>query len=328
MIYAYSVEGSKIVFAELEPLAEIPAGAIWIDLFHPSEDERRLVERALSIALPSFERVREIEQSSRFFTEGDALHMTTNVLSLSNLPNPMSDTLSFILVHERLITLRETDPRPISGYADRIQRSPPAQFSGEEAAIGLLEAFIDRIADIIEAVSLDLDRLSHTIFKPPRTRMRRERRDLRAVIRMLGRQEDIASIARESLSGIARMIRYLALRLDRAEDSHGKDHRARLRTLRRDIASLNEQLSSESQKINFLLNATLGSINNDLNGIIKIFSVVTVVFMPPTLVASIYGMNFENMPELDWAFGYPWALALMAVSALIPYLLFRRKGWL
>ncbi|HEY5607352.1 MAG TPA: magnesium transporter CorA family protein [Alphaproteobacteria bacterium] len=327
MINVYAPGPNGIERHELGAGEPLPDNSIWIDLAHPTPEERALVERALGVTLPSVEEMREIETSSRFYEDGGALYMTTTVIAHADSPQPVADVVSFILVRHVLITLREADPRPFQIYSLRFVRTPLMQASGEEAAIGLLETFVDRIADIIEALSLDLDKQSRAVFYTGGKPRGGERQDLRDVIRALGRDEDIGTTARESLVGIARMIRYLGLALD-SDATRRPDHRARLRTLRRDIDSLNEYIAFESQKIQFVLNATLGMINIEQNAIIKIFSVVAVVFLPPTLVASIYGMNFEFMPELGWFLGYPWALILMGISAILPWLYFKRKGWL
>ena len=327
MINVYAPGQNGIERHEVGPGGPLPDNPIWIDLVRPTPEERALVERALGVTLPSVEEMREIETSSRFYEDGGALYMTTTVIAHADSPQPVADVVSFILVRHVLVTLREADPRPFQIYSLRFVRTPLMQAGGEEASIGLLETFVDRIADIIEALSLDLDKQSRLVFYTDGKPQGGERQDLRDVIRALGRNEDIATTARESLVGIARMIRYLGLALD-SDATRRPDHRARLRTLRRDIDSLNEYIAFESQKIQFVLNATLGMINIEQNAIIKIFSVVAVVFLPPTLVASIYGMNFEFMPELAWYLGYPWALILMGISAILPWLYFKRKGWL
>lgn len=327
MIFAFTPAVSGIERREVTPGAALPQNAIWVDLLKATPEERALVERSLAVSLPSLEEMREIETSSRFYEEGGALYMTVTMIAQADSPQPIADAVTFILARQVLVTLREAEPRPFATYAARLQRTPLIQASGAEVAIGLLETFVARIADIVEALSLDLDRQSRTVFYTDATPRSGERQDLRDVIRALGRDEDIATSARESLVGLARMIRYLSLAFD-AESTARPDQRARLRTLRRDIDSLNEYIAFESQKTQFVLNATLGMINIEQNTIIKIFSVVAVVFLPPTLVASIYGMNFEFMPELRWYLGYPWALVVMGLSAFAPWLYFKRKGWL
>ena len=148
------------------------------------------------------------------------------------------------------------------------------------------------------------------------------------MLKSLARDEDLTSTSRESLLGILRVARFFAATGEGPSKKETKDHKQRLKTLVRDIALLNEHVSFELTKINFLLDATLGMINIEQNRIIKLFSVAAVVFLPPTLVASIYGMNFRNMPELDWVFGYPMAIGMMILSAILPYLYFKHRRWL
>ena len=292
--------------------------------------ETALVQTSLGVALPTRDEMREIEPSSRLYIEGDASYMTAQVLSRADEPNPMSEPLTFVLTRRSLITLRYSDPRPITSYASRISRQAATCHSAEDALVGLIEAFVDRIADILEKAGIDLDAVSRQIFSVGQGGKRTDERDLQGVLRTLGRNDDLISTTRESLLSLSRLIRFLGTTLDtndRLDKKLAKDLRLRTKIVVRDIASLNEHASFESHKINFLLDATLGMINIEQNRIIKLFSVAAVVFLPPTLVASIYGMNFDVMPELKWAIGYPWALLLMALSAVLPYLYFKRKGW-
>jgi magnesium transporter len=331
MITAFVPHNGAVERVAAGPDQALPSNPLWIDLFDPTPDELARVQAALGLALPSRDEMREIEPSSRLYIEGDATYMTAQILARSDEPNPMSEPLTFVIARNTLVTLRYADPRPISTYATRICRQTVTCQSGEDAMIGLVEAFVDRIADVLEKVGLDLDAVSRQIFREGEHSGRRAgERDLQAVLKTLGRNDDLASTARESLLSLSRMIRFLGQILDandRGDKKLLKELKARLKIVVRDIASLNEHAAFESHKVNFLLDATLGMINIEQNRIIKLFSVAAVVFLPPTLVASIYGMNFEAMPELKWAAGYPWALLLMALSAVLPYLYFKRKGW-
>jgi magnesium transporter len=306
----------------------LPQNTVWVDLFEPSPEERARVEQDLSIALPSREEMREIEPSSRLYVEAQASYMTATILNRADDPNPSADPFTFVLAGRTLVTLRYVDPRPVNSFAQRALRQPGTCNGPEEALIGLLEAFVDRIADILEKVGLDLDQTSRMIFDNHPAGARGER-DLQAVLKRLGRNDDLSSTARESLMSLSRVVRFLGTIVDTAprRDVKPKEQKTRLKTLDRDITSLAEHADFESNKVNFLLNATLGMINIEQNRIIKLFSVAAVVFLPPTLVASMYGMNFKHMPELDWLLGYPMAIALMILSAVVPYLWFKRKGW-
>ncbi|HEX6981097.1 MAG TPA: magnesium transporter CorA family protein [Alphaproteobacteria bacterium] len=324
MIVAYVQRDSSVERVEVGTRQPLPAGALWFDLFEPTPEEKIRVETALGIALPTRDEMREIEPSSRLYVENDASYMTATVLARADEPNPASEPICFILTRRALVTLRYVDPRPIATFASRLCRPRAPAGSGEDVLVGLVEAFVDRIADVLEKVGVDLDAVSHRIFDASR---RAGESDLQAVLKTLGRNDDLVSTARESLLSLSRVVRFFGQAIEADGRKGQKELKNRLKIVMRDVASLNEHAAFESQKVNFLLDATLGMINIEQNRIIKLFSVAAVVFLPPTLVASIYGMNFRHMPELDWTFGYPLALGLMVLSAVLPYLYFKRKGW-
>jgi len=306
--------------------AEIGRNAVWVDLFDPSDAERAAVEKALGIALPSYEDIHEIEASSRLYEENGILFATATVISKADAPKPETGALTFIIAGDRLVTLRYIDPLPVKTYAAHLARHPAAATSAEAVTAGLLDAIIDRIADILEMVSAEIDGVSGEIFDPDtRRRPRRTGDDFRRFMTRIGRGGDLTSKARESLVTIDRLLTFLAQSL---EQSASKEIRNRRKTLGRDIQSLSDHAAFLANKVGFLLDATLGVLSIEQNNIIKIFSVAAVAFLPPTLIASIYGMNFEHMPELDWPWGYPLALVAMIVSAILPLLYFRRRGWL
>jgi len=330
VIQAYALRNGKIERTEIDKAAPLADDAVWLDIVQPTPEERSKVEAVHRLTLPTPEEVREIEPSDRLYSEGLARFMTATILVHADAPLPQRASITFILTGRALITLRYVEPRPVAIYAQKLLRGQEGCTSGEEALVGLLESFIDRIADILEKVNQDLDVVSQTIFAegPATLGPHRGRRDLQAVIRTLGRNDDLVSTIRESLLSMTRVISYLTATLNATGDKTLKDVKTRLKSTRNDIVSLNEHAAFESHTINFQLDATLGMINIEQNGIIKIFSVAAVVFLPPTLVASVYGMNFDDMPELHWLAGYPWALGLMVVSALVPLIYFKRKGWL
>jgi magnesium transporter len=330
VIHAYAPRNGRIERIEVSKVTPLPGDAIWLDLIQPKPDERSQVEALYGLTLPTPEEAREIEPSDRLYSEGLARFMTATILVHADAPLPQRASITFVLTGRTLITLRYVEPRPVATYAQKLLRGQEGCTSGEEALVGLLESFIDRIADILEKIGQDLDQVSQTIFAegPATLGPHRARRDLQAVIRSLGRNDELVSTIRESLLSLTRVINFLTATLSAATDKSLKDVKARLKSARNDIVSLNEHAAFESHTINFQLDATLGVINIEQNSIIKIFSVVAVVFLPPTLVASIYGMNFDLMPELHWPHGYLLALGLMVVSALVPLIYFRRKGWL
>ena len=314
-----------LVKAEVGPDEPLPGEAVWLDLVAPTPEEERKVESLLGVEVPTREEMQEIEVSSRLYEENGALYMTATVLSKAQSEQPQASAVSFILAGERLVTVRYADPQPFELFAARCQRTPVPQARGDGVLVGLLDALVDRIADVLEHIGLEVDAISHEVFEHPASP--RASGDFQDILRRLGRRGDLTSKVRESLVGVGRLLMFFA-QVGPANTKTAKDLRNRMRTMTRDVRSLTEHASFLSGKINFLLDATLGMINIEQNAIIKIFSVVAVVFLPPTLIASIYGMNFEVMPELHWAFGSPLALALMVGSAVAPYLFFKRRGWL
>lgn len=312
-----------LVKVEVAPDGPLPAEAVWIDLLAPTREEERRVEALLGVEVPTHEEMQEIEVSSRLYEENGALYMTATVLCKAQSERPETAAISFILAGDRLVTVRYAEPQPFALFAARCQRAPGVHTRGDAVLAGLLDALIDRIADILEHIGREVDDISHEIFEHS---AKPGRGDFQGILRRLGLRGDLTSKVRESLVSVGRLLMFLTQAS--TAQKIAKNLRDRLRTMSRDVRSLTDHVSFLSSKINFLLDATLGMINIEQNAIIKIFSVVAVVFLPPTLIASIYGMNFAYMPELEWVPGYPWALLLMLASAITPYLYFRRRGWL
>jgi magnesium transporter len=298
---------------------------VWIDLLNPKEAEVTKVERVLKLDVPTREEQREIEASSRLYQENGAHFMTATVLYQGDMAEPVATPITFILAGNRLITLRYAEPRAFAIFAARCARPDTNLTSGMTVLIGLIEAIVDRLADFIERIQGEVDTLSHSIFEMKGGAATRQQR-FDVSLKSIGREGEITSRARDSAHSLGRLLTFLAHAAN--EGKEDKLVKARIRTAARDVASLTDHVSFLSNKIVFLLDATLGMINIEQNNIIKIFSIAAVVFLPPTLVASAYGMNFEFMPELKWAFGYPLAILLMVVSAVVPYLFFKWKGWL
>jgi magnesium transporter len=302
----------------------VPEHTIWIDMLEPTPDEERAVERALGVDVPTREEVQEIEPSSRLYKQAGALFMTATVISNADTPRPQTTAVTFVLAAGRLVTVRYAALHPFMTFVARRQREELTRPDGEHVLLGLLDAIVDRIADILERVGGDLDAVSHEIFRGNEGGSKRSD-TLRDFLRRIGRNGDMTLKASESLVSLARMVAYLQQAEDRAVN---KEVNGVLGTLDRDVRSLSSHATFLSDEVSFLLQATLGMVNIEQTDIIKIFSVAAVMFLPPTLVASIYGMNFEVMPELNWTLGYPFAILLMIVSALLPYRLFKKRGWL
>jgi magnesium transporter len=304
--------------------AALPSDVVWIDLLKPSEEEIAFVERATGLKLPSFEDLSEIESSSRLRSVEDALYLSAPLVYRTAGDDPQTTPVGFILTAKHFVTVRFETPVAFTTAAERAYPTP------HEAFACLMETIVDRIADVLERIAAELDNLSHRLFRagPVETgsnrRPARADADLRVILRRIGRSGDLASKIRDSLLGIERIVPYVE---NNAAAWLPAEAKSRLDTMRQDTYSLGQYDEHLTNKLQLLLDATLGLINIDQNNIIKVLTIVSVVGVPPTLVASMYGMNFHNMPELDWAWGYPYGLALIALTAIGPLLWFKWRGW-
>jgi magnesium transporter len=324
MLSVYVPRGTTLERIPVEPGDRPPEAAVWIDLVTPTVQEDKLVEQLLGIAVPTREEMQEIEVSSRLYVENGARYMTATLMCQSDTATPKTTPVTFILSGHRLATVRYDDPRPFAIVEHKLARLCPAKVTGETVLMDLLDAVVDRAADILERIGAEVDAVSHSIFEPEEEVAPPSYKE---VLKALGRKGDLTSKVRESLVSIGRLLLFLT---NEAEGMRwSKDTRAHLQSMRRDTASLSDHATYLAGKITFLLDAMLGVVNIEQNSIIKIFSIAAVIFMPPTLVASVYGMNFHhNMVELDWELGYPFALVLMVVAAVVPLLIFKWKKWL
>ncbi|NBC32000.1 MAG: magnesium transporter [Alphaproteobacteria bacterium] len=320
MIRTYRTEAGACVVEEGPGALERASEAAWIDLFEPTHEEDEAIEKVIGAAIPTREDMAEIEASSRLYEEVGAVVMTTPLLVKSASPYPESAEFTFVLTEAHLVTVRYAEPVSLSIFAGTTRRTPEICASPKAVLTGLLDAIVDRLADVLEVTGQELDSIGRRTFTET------ERREpLQIRMQQLGRHGEIVSKARESLVGLARLVAFLKAL---PQMNRSADLGERLQAIKLDIEVLLEHTSSLSAKITFLLDALLGMINIEQNAIIKTFSVVAVMFLPPTLIASIYGMNFEHMPELSWPFGYPLALLAMLLSMIAPYAFFKRKGWI
>src|SRR5690349_18650961 len=318
MLSVYTQRGNTLERATVDPAAPLPDETVWIDLVTPTVQEDKLVEQLLGIAVPTREEMQEIEVSSRLYVENGARYMTATLMCQSDTPVPRTTPVTFILSGHRLATVRYEDPRPFAIVEHKLARTCPPKVSGESVLMDLLDAVIDRSADILERIGAEVDQVSHSIFEPEDDAVQPSYND---VLKALGRKGDLTSKVRESQVSVGRLLLFLANEADNMK--WPKDTRTQLQSMMRDVGSLSDHATYLTNKITFLLDAMLGVVNIQQNNIIKIFSVAAVVLMPPTLVASIYGMNFRHMPELDWVGGYPFALILMLFAAALPYMYFQ-----
>lgn len=329
MITVYGRIDGRVIEQPLGMADTLPPGTVWIDLLRPDDAERARVGALTGCELPTREEMREIEASSTTYVEGEAVYLTATVIARADTPLPEQGEVTFVLTPRHMITLRFTEPRSVATFAARTGRQPELLASADDALLGILDAVIDRVADVLELVGGRIDGLSARIFtdglEHKRRRGGRQPDELQDVLKGVGRAGDLVHKVRDSLASLDRLVAFLT---SVTAGRLGKEQKALLKTVTRDLRSLNEHAGFLAHEVNFLLDATLGLINIEQNGIIKIFSVVAVAFLPPTLIASAYGMNFENMPELHWEWGYPMAILLMIVSAILPLWYFRRRGWL
>lgn len=325
MLFAYTLRGSSLDRMAVEADAALLEGAVWLDLVSPTPAEERLVEDKLGLDIPTREEMAEIEPSSRLYIESGARYMTATLVYDAETDRPKTAVVTFILTNGKLVTVRYDEPRPFARVTAKLARACPQGVTGESVLIELLDAVIDRSADILERVGTEVDQVSRRIFEG---RAARDDPDqgYQTILRTIGRKGDLTSKTRESLVSIGRLVLFLANEADNIKLA--KEQRAQVRSMARDVQSLTDHASFLINKIQFLLDAVVGMVSMEQNNVIKIFSVVAVVMMPPTLIASIYGMNFRHMPELEWVAGYPLALILMIVAAIAPYLYFKWKKWL
>ena len=306
------------------PPSTLPDDCIWVDLIDPSAEEERMIEQALGIDVPTREEMKEIEASSRLYEEHGALFMTATVATKLDTDLPESAQVTFILAKNRLVTNRYVDPLPFRRFIAYAERHPSSCTTAPVVLAGVIESVINRIADVLERVGGDLDVLSSEIFAPPRKR-RSGARDFRLTLDRIGQSGDLTSKARESLVSIGRVVAFVQQSALIPLEKETKD---RFRSLSRDVLALSDHSSFLGNKVTFLLEATLGMINIDQNNIIKIFSVVTVFMLPPSVIVGWFGMNFQHLPWLRLDHGPLIALGLMLLSALLPYAIFKRLGWL
>ncbi|ESW81591.1 magnesium/cobalt transporter CorA [Mesorhizobium sp. M1005] len=324
MIKAFVVDNDRLRL--VDDLLQNSDTVVWVDLFNPTKEEETSIETWLGVAVPTREEMEEIEISSRLYVEDGAYFMTAILPAQTEVNDPLMSPVTFVLAGSRLITVRYHEPKAFKTFPLRAEKVATGCTSGDTILIGLLEAIVDRLADILERAGRDVEAISRDIFEARSTKVSKRNRDFQELLKGIGRKEDLASSIRDSLISLQRLAGFLAHASTQSRMS--KDSRARIKTLSRDVLSLADHATFLSQKISFLLDATLGMISIEQNAIIKIFSVAAVIFLPPTLVASIYGMNFDIIPELKWHFGYPFAIGMMVLSAILPFWYFRRRGWL
>lgn len=303
-----------------------PGAGVWIDLVNPSETEIEFVESSTGFRAPHRDALEEIESSSRNYVENGALYLSAPLIARASTPEGEITPVGFVFAPHVLITVRFAELKAFDGAAE--QARGMAGLSSAEALVRLLEQIVDRAADLLEHAGAELDRLSYTAFHAQGNRTRNVNEansKLREALRAVGRMGDRTSQIRDTLLGLGRITAFTA---EAGAGQLNPDLQHRLAAVRADVASLNDYQAHLANKVQFLLDATLGFINIEQNDIVKVLTIASIVGVPPVLVAGIYGMNFKVLPELSWAWGYPYSLALMVLSALIPLAWFKWRGWM
>lgn len=316
MLMAFTLNKGLLEQVAINAATDLGTEVIWVDAIAPTEEERDWLRQAFGQELPTIDDIYEIEATSRFYENDFGLHISSYFLNYAD-ENSENISAAFVFNGERLFTLREEELAAFRLFRLRARKGLITLTNSKSIMLGLFETKVENLADIVERIAADLEKTSRQVLSNA------EQDDMESVLTMLALQEDINGKVRISMMDLQRML-YLLLRsgILNAEQSE------RLRDIIRDSESLIANTSFLFDKIKFLLDTTLGFINVNQNKIIKIFSVASVAFLPPTMIASVYGMNFDLMPELHWHMGYPWALLLMLASALAPYFWFKKKKWL
>jgi magnesium transporter len=306
------------VFPPEAPLGE----AVWIDLKSPTEEERAQVEQAAGIWPPTREDVSAIAASSRLQRVGKALRLSTPLLVMGEATH--LSPIGIVLTPERLVTVRFDDFGAFELAAGHALEDEHLTSLGTFTC--LFESIVDKVADALEDCGGELDQVSRAVFHQKHRRRHADKVELfqRQTLARVGRVGERASQIRDVLLGVGRIVPFV---LEVGHDQAPEPILARLKAVRQDIASLNDYEGHLSNKIQFLLDAVLGFITISQNDIFKVLTVASIVGIPPTLMAGVYGMNFKNMPELNWAWGYPFGWAMIIISALIPLAWFKWKGW-
>lgn len=320
-VYGPDCDGS-----EIDPATgAIPPGATWLDLEAPTRAEEALVEAVIGHDVPTQQELAEIEPSSRLFERDGALFMTLSALHGVKQGTPASTPIGFVLADNRLVTVRYAAPSPIVSFANHVRSEPAIARDALTVLVRLLDAIIDRLADELETLGTEIERISGHIFNEADDARRIPAARLTALLTRIGRAQSLLSKIRETAVSTSRLLSFLSA--NGPVDSHAAG-RALLASLTNDVTSLIDHSGFLADNLTFLLDAALGLISVEQNAAMKLFSWAALIFLPPTLVAAIYGMNFKHMPELDWLYGYPYALGLIVASAVLPLWFLKRRGWI
>jgi len=316
---------SHILWHDMGDSLAIPENTIWIDLLNPTLAQEKAVEEFLQMEIPTREEMSEIEVSNRLYTEHGTQYMTTTMVTKVSTGAPETHAVTFMLTNHVLVTIRYVDATSFKRFIAAAPRMPVGDHDGVTLFLGLVESIINRMADILERLDRDIDRITKDVFRRRSEGAEVEKKvpvDYQQVLERIGRCGDLSSKTHESLVTFNRVVAYA--------NHHKKaalpDNQLQIEAIRKDIFGLMDHGTYLTGRVNFLLDATLGMISIQQNSVFRVLSIASLIFLPPTLVAGIYGMNFEVMPELKWNIGYPIALGLMLIAAILPYVFLKRRG--
>jgi magnesium transporter len=321
--YGPGCDGS-VVEAHAE---KIPDGATWIDMEEPTREEEQLVERCVRVDVPTQAEMAEIEPSSRLYEHDGALYMTVSVLYGVVDGKPGTTPITFVLADNRLITIRYATPKPVRAFEEHVRREDELTRDAATVMLRMLDAIIDRLADEIEVVIAEIERINEHIFHRQMDDRRIPAARLTALLTRIGRAQNLLTKIRYSAVSTIRMLSFLSGSTWANDKSRIEIHH-HISSMSSDVTSLGEHASFMSDNLQFLLDASLGLISIEQNAAMKLFSWAALIFLPPTLIAGIFGMNFHYMPELGWVWGYPASLVAIVASAVLPIWYLKRRGWI
>jgi magnesium transporter len=322
--YGPHCDGSLL---DADPHGAISPTATWIDLEEPTPAEEKLVEQALGIAVPTRADLAEIEPSSRLYEQDGNIYLTMSTLRGVEEGEPTTEPIGFVLADNSLVTIRYAAPKPVRAFISHVLRDPLLAQDALTVLVRLLDAIVDRLADELEVLGANIEDLSKRVFSREVSERRIPAKQLEALINRLGRAQSLLARIRESTVSALRLLSFLA-GSTRLQDPKSAGAHAHVVSVQTDASALIDHSAFLSGNLQFLLDAALGLISIEQNAAMKLFSWAALVFLPPTLIAGIFGMNFHHMPELDWLWGYPISLGLMVASAVLPLWFLKKRGWI
>ncbi|ERP88426.1 magnesium transporter [Labrenzia sp. C1B10] len=321
MIIAYCPTVKGLERLELASGAPLPTTSVWIDLVAPTQEEQKAAEKLMGAEIPTRDEIASIETSERLYLEPGAVVMTAQLPIATQMIDPALSSVTFVVNAKRLVTVRYGEPKSIALLSRKVQADSTIAHKGPAVLFTMLDIIVDRCADEMESASARYDKLAVQVFGDGLNM--RKTASYQIAIKQLGQIGLHVSKMHDVCTSLSRMMLYLSTHAKRL--NLNEEQEADCKMFGRDIHSIKEHGDALDNKLSFLLDATVGLVTLEQNQISKIFTVVSVIFLPPTLIASIYGMNFANMPELNWQLGFLFSLGLMVSSVGLTFLFFRWK---